>query len=153
MKIKLILYLIILSKTIFTDPIGNFHLFDLKDNKYNFYEVLNFDKKTDYIVLYFSSIYCKPCLKLTPILKQMEINNKNIAVHFVFMELSDELNEYVTKNKIKYAYTDPTGLLFSYFGIYFYPTYYLFNKNGELIEKYSGVSLEDIKDIEKKIKK
>jgi thiol-disulfide isomerase/thioredoxin len=103
------------------------------------------------VIIYFSPD-CEECQKLTKELLQRIDEFRNVSFAMITYQPVEMVAEYVTKNNLGkypniYAGTEGSSLFVrNYYDIRLFPFMTLYNKNGDLIVKYTSkqVSLDDL---------
>lgn len=110
-----------------------------------------------YVLLEFYSLYCSWCVKALPEIKNLikqEAENLEVVTINVDKDKEDWLKNY-KKNNITWTsiYTENGRYSDAYtkYSVFITPTYYLFDKSGNLIEKWDGYSENLIAQIREKI--
>ncbi len=121
-------------------PAANFTLKDLNSNEWNFS-----DHRGKVVVVNYWATWCPPCRVETPGLVSFAEEYKARGVETVGVTVDDDLSlvpPFVEKYKIKYpiltAGVDPNISS----GEMALPTTFLYDKNGRLAKKYTGIVLE-----------
>ncbi|WP_149304887.1 TlpA disulfide reductase family protein [Pareuzebyella sediminis] len=102
-----------------------------------------FDKK-DYVLLEFYSPYCSWCTKALPEIKKLEESERNrldVITFSVDRNKEDWLEDYRSKEKdwtSLWSAEGRYGDAFTTYGVHGTPTYFLFNKDGTLLNKWRG---------------
>lgn len=103
------------------------------------------------VIIYFSP-ECEECQKLTAGLLARINEFRDVSFAMITYQPRENITGYIRKNSLDkfdniYAGTEfPTLLVRDYFNIMHFPYMVLFNRNGDLIKKYSDkeISLDDL---------
>lgn len=113
------------------------------------------------VLLVFFATWCPPCIAEIPHLNNLQEKYKNnfkiIAILIEDKQTSPKLKAFIRKNNINYTITNSEEnyiLAKALGGIKTIPTMFMYNKNGELLEKYIGIVPQEMleMDIKKAIK-
>ena len=118
----------------------------------------DFFNKKDYVLLEFYSPYCSWCTKALPEIKKLEESERDrleVITFSVDRNKEDWLEDYRSKGKnwtSLWSAEGRYGDAFTKYGIYGTPTYFLFNEEGTLLNKWRGYDETTIDQIRSLIK-
>ncbi len=108
------------------------------------------------LIIYFSPD-CEECQKLTSDLVSRMTDFRNVSIAMITYQPPETLKAYVKKNNLTaynniYAGTEyPTLFVRDYYNVMHFPFLALYNKNGDLIKKYTSKEV-DLNDLLSKVK-
>lgn len=117
----------------------------------------NFFQKDKYVLLEFYSPYCSWCIKALPEIKKLS-NQKSETLEVVTVNVDKNKEDWLKKYKSNgitwSSLYDKNGRysdVYTKYQVFATPTYYLFDKNGKLVEKWDGYNDDLIDEISKRI--
>lgn len=140
------------------DKGDNFYDFTAENQKGEQVSFSNFFQKDKYVLLEFYSPYCSWCLKALPEIKKLskeENNSLEIVTFNVDKNKEDWINNYKSNNLTWTSLYDENGRysdVYTKYRVFATPTYYLFDPNGTVVEKWDGYNDNLIKQIKTAIK-
>ena len=136
------------------DKLKDFTAFSFIDNR----EIITADMRGNILVMVFGSIYCKPCVELLPVMKQLDElymhSNVRIILLDIDMAVSPELQrEFVERHAIKEPYINNALNIARDNKVYMLPTTLIVDRDGEIVKRMYGFKkLEKFESIIKKLR-
>ncbi|WP_456868139.1 thioredoxin-like domain-containing protein [Galbibacter sp. BG1] len=114
--------------------------------------------KNKYVLLEFSSNYCGWCFKALPEIKKLS-KEQSDSLEIITVNIDNDKKDWIDKYKSNnltwnslYAKNGRYSNVYTKYHVYGTPTYYLFDQNGTVVEKWDGYNDELIDEIKMQVK-
>ncbi len=130
--------------------VENFVIYDIKGNRYLFYDLFRDLPKDGVVILNFTSIYCRPCKKEIPELVNIAKNAGAKAILlFIYAEHGGLARDNASNLGIKeHAYVDPFGNIRKQFDVKLIPVTFIIGKDYSLKSRIDGYSDKNMNRIQ-----
>ncbi|MFH0975697.1 MAG: TlpA disulfide reductase family protein [Spirochaetota bacterium] len=158
-NIKIIILLSLLfsvanAQTLENKKIPDFPVFDVYDNRHSILDLLKDLPDKGYLILNFTSMFCKPCKKEIPELMNISDKFKNrIKIIYIYSEINnkevinDALKLGIKNNELINVCTDLFSTIKKEQNVKSVPYTILISKNGDVLNRIEGYTEKNIKII------
>lgn len=153
-KINFIILICLLVVCSYGKPLEEAHdfaIYNIKGERFIFYDMLRKLPIGGSFIINFTSIYCKPCKKEIPELSSiLSKSSKPVRLICIYSEIGEPVKKLAKELGVfDQAYVDPFGNIRKLFSISKIPVTIIIKKDHTISARFEGYSKENIVQIEK----
>ncbi len=145
-----LMHLCIFPPCVAAEPAPNVAIYTIKGARHILYGLLDELHEGGVAMLNFTSVYCLPCKKEIPELRDIAGRANNVKLLYIYAEEAAIAGPHAKKMGIyDYSYVDALGAVQGKFGVKKYPVTILINKKREIVGRFEGYTVENIEAIKR----
>lgn len=146
--ILLVFYFIDLNSASVSHEAPNVALYKISGERVILYSILETIPENGFLIINFTSVYCKPCKNEIPDLLKLTISSSRFRILFIYADKANIAAASASRFSIfDQAYADPLGVVQSKFNVKKYPVTILISKNRRIVGIFEGYSKNNIDSI------